>query len=73
MIAHRAERRFTMTEFEQVLVNRDRMTKEEAKAERRRAKEAFYELMAEGASYDDIEDMMLGDYGLEMDYITDII
>ena len=53
-------------------MNRDGMTKEEAKAERKRAREEFYNYINDGADYDDIEDM-LGDYGLEMDYIFDLL
>ena len=62
-----------MTEFERVLMNRDGMSREEAEAERRRAREAFYELMDEGCGYDEVEEMMSGDYGLEMDYLFDIM
>jgi hypothetical protein len=62
----------TMTDFEKVLMNRDGMTKEEAKAERKRASEEFYNYINDGADYDDIEEM-LDDYGLEMDYIFDLL
>lgn len=62
-----------MTDFEQVMMNRDGMTKAEAKAEKRRIREEFYRMIAEGASYDDIEDMMMDECGLEMDYIDELI
>lgn len=61
------------TEFEQVLMRRDNMSREEAKRERKRAREEFYRMMDECASYDEVEDMLAGDYGLEMDYIMDLI
>lgn len=61
-----------MTDFEKVLMNRDGMTREEAKAEHKRAREEFYNYINDGADYDDIEDM-LDDYGLEMDYIFDLL
>lgn len=62
-----------MTDFEKVLMNRDGMTREEAKAERKRAREEFYNYINDGADYDDIEDMLCGDYGLEMDYLFDLL
>lgn len=62
-----------MTEFEQVLIDRDGMTKTEAKAERNRMRSEIYELLEEGAGYDEIEDLLLGDCGLEMDYIFDLL
>ena len=62
-----------MTDFEKVLMNRDGLTESEAKAERKRAREEFYNYINDDASYDDIEDMLLDEYGLEMDYIMDLI
>lgn len=61
------------TEFEMALINRDALSTEEAKEQRRQAREKFYEMMDECAYYDDVEEMMMCDYGLEMDYIDDLI
>ena len=62
-----------MTDFEMALINRDALSTEEAKEQRRQARELFYEMMDEGASYDEVEEMMMFEYGLEMDYIDDLI
>lgn len=62
-----------MTDFEQVLIERDGYTREEARMERNNAREMLYDAIAEGDSYDDIEDILAYDYGLEMDYIFDIL
>ena len=62
-----------MTDFEKVMMNRDRMTAEEARNERMRAAEELDLLVAQGASYDEVEDMLMDDYGLEMDYILDLL
>ena len=62
-----------ITEFEQVMMNRDDKSREEAKRERHEAKAALYDILENGGSYDDVEDMLAGDYGLEMDYIFDLL
>lgn len=62
-----------MTEFEKVLINRDHMTVDEAKHTRAEAKKAIWEMIEDGASYDDVEDMMSEEYGLEMDYLEELI
>lgn len=62
-----------VTEFEQALINRDALTTDEAKEQRRKAREMFYEMMDECASYDDVEEMVAEEFGLEMDYIMDIM
>ena len=62
-----------VTEFEQALMHRDGDTREEARKHRQEARDMFYAMMDEGAGYDDIEDMMACEYGLEMDYIFDIM
>lgn len=61
-----------MTDFEKVLMNRDGLTESEAKAEHKRAKEEFYNYINDDANYGDIEDL-LEEYGLEIDYIFDLI
>lgn len=62
-----------MTEFEQVLMNRDHMTKEEAKRERRRAHMEMLEMIEDGADYDEVEDYLACEFGLEPDYIDELI
>ena len=62
-----------MTEFESALMNRDDLTKTQAKAERREARNKLYDLLNAGASYSEVEEMMADDYGLEMDYIFDLM
>ena len=62
-----------MTDFEKVMMERDGYSKEEARMELNNAREMFYDALEHGDSYDDIEDMLAYDYGLEMDYIFDLI
>lgn len=62
-----------ITEFEQALIHRDGDTKAEAKKHREEARGMLYDILAEGGSYDEIEDMLCCEYGLEMDYIFDIL
>lgn len=62
-----------MTEFERVLMERDNMTRAEAKEARKEAREEIMEMIEDGASYDDVADMLAGEYMLEMDYIFDLI
>ena len=61
-----------MTNFEKVLMERDGLTEEEAREEKRYAKETIEDLVACG-EYEEVEDFLAGEYGLEMDYIFDII
>ena len=62
-----------VTEFEKVLINRDNMTKEEAHEERQNASEMLFDMLEDGAGYEDIEDTLMCEYGLEMDYIMDLL
>ena len=61
-----------MTAFEKVLMKRDGMTEEEAKEELNYAREEVAELVA-FEDYEGVEDFLAGEYGLEMDYIFDLI
>ena len=61
------------TEFEDVLMKRDRLRKDEAMAERRRARKELYDILENGGDYGDVEEMLLDEFGLEMDYIFDIM
>lgn len=46
----------------------DILTREEAQS----LQEEFNELLCDGTSYEEVEELML-DYGLEMDYLFDLI
>lgn len=61
------------TEFEQVLMHRDGDTKDEAKKHREEAMSQIVDIIAAGGSYDEVEDMLACEYGLEMDYIFDLL
>ena len=62
-----------VTEFEKVLMNRDNMTKEEANRERQNASEMLFDMLEDGAGYEEVEDALMCEYGLEMDYIMDLL
>lgn len=62
-----------MNNMKNVLMNRDGMTEAEAASELMSARESLYDILDNGGGYNEVEDMMLGDYGLEMDYIFDIM
>lgn len=62
-----------ITEFEQALVHRDNITKKKAQEEKARASEMLYDILAEGGSYDEVEDMLADEFGLEMDYVMDLL
>lgn len=62
-----------VTEFEKVLMNRDNMTKEEAHEERKNASEMLFDMLEDGAGYEEVEDTLMCEYGLEMDYIMDLL
>lgn len=55
-----------------VLMERDGMSREEAEEMVRNARDEIYAMLEE-AEYDEIEDMLACDFGLEMDYIFDFI
>ena len=62
-----------VTEFEKVLMNRDNMTKEEAHKEYQNASEMIFDMWEDGAGYEEVEDTLMCEYGLEMDYIMDLL
>lgn len=62
-----------VTEFENVLMNRDDMTEAEAHKERQNASEMLCNMLENGADYEDVEDALMCEYGLEMDYIMDLL
>lgn len=61
------------TDFEKVLMNRDGVTKSEAAKSKQEARQAVYDMLEDGCGYDEIEEMLADDYGLEMDYIMDLV
>lgn len=62
-----------VTEFEKVLMNRDNMTKEEAHKKYQNASEMIFDMLEDGAGYEEVEDALMCEYGLEMDYIMDLL
>jgi hypothetical protein len=56
----------------EVFEKRDGLSKSEANKERNRLQGDVMSAIGAGASYDEIEDIMLGE-GLEMDYFEDFI
>ena len=60
-----------MNEVIKILMNRDGLTYEEAKEEYEATQEEILESVADG--YCDVEDILLNNLGLEMDYIFDFI
>jgi hypothetical protein len=65
-------RRCKMNDTEKVLMNRDGLTATEAKREFNRERSEVLDAIENGSTYDDIEEMLLEDMGLEMDYIMDM-
>jgi len=61
------------TAFEQALMNRDGLSKQEAAKKRQEAMHSIQEVLADGGSYEEVEDMLAYEYGLEMDYVLDLI
>ena len=61
------------TEFEKGLMNRDNMTKEDAHREYQNASEMLFDMLEDGAGYEEVEDALMCKYGLEMDYIMDLL
>ena len=62
-----------MTRFEQVLINRDGLTKQQAARQRQNAAEVISEILGDGGFYDEVEEYMADEFGLEMDYVMDLI
>ena len=62
-----------MTKFEEVLIKRDGMSLSEANECRKDARDTIYQMLEDGDSDFLIEDYLLNQYGLEMDYIFDIL
>ena len=56
-----------------ILMERDELTKEEAREQVEDAVDAINDIMESGGSYEEAEDVLLEDLGLEMDYIFDLL
>ena len=61
------------TEFEQALMHRDGITASQAQRQRQEARDSIYNILEQGGSYDEVEELLADEYGLEMDYILDIL
>ena len=57
----------------QVLMDRDGLTKLEATKQVRQVMELVNNVLETGGGYDDVEEIMISELGLEMDYIFDIL
>ena len=62
-----------MTEFEKVLMERDGLTAKQAEKERKNASKMLNEIVNNGGGYDEVEELILDEYGLEMDYLMDLL
>ena len=61
-----------MSTVESILMKRDRLSKEEAHHQKMIAQMAIMEAIENG-DYDEAEDIMMDELGLEMDYIDDVL
>lgn len=57
----------------EVLMNRDGMNEVEANNEVNNARENLWDIIDNGGTLEDLEDMMMCDYGLEMDYLEELL
>ena len=56
-----------------ILMERDELTEEEAREQVEDAVEAINDILDNGGSYEEAEDVLSEDLGLEMDYIFDLL
>ena len=56
-----------------ILMERDESTEEEAREQVEEAVELINEILESGGSYEEAEEILLDDLGLEMDYIFDLL
>lgn len=59
-----------MTDFEKILIKRDGLSELEARKEFEYLRDSIFD---SNFDYDDIEDMLLCEYGLEADYLMDFL
>jgi predicted XRE-type DNA-binding protein len=62
-----------ITDFEKALITHDKMTQKQANTELHVASNKVYNMLNNGAHYEDIEEMLECDYGLAMDYVMDLL
>lgn len=62
-----------MNNVVKVLMNRDGMSINDARALVEETREEINDVLSNGGGYDEIEDIMIGNLGLEMDYIFDLL
>lgn len=63
----------TINKVVDILMKRDNMSKDEAEQLFNRVRNEIYEVLEDEGGYDDVEDIMYCELGLEMDYIHDIL
>ena len=56
-----------------ILMERDELTEEEAREQVEDAVDAINDILENGGSYEEAEDVLLEDLGLEMGYIFDLL
>ena len=56
-----------------ILMERDELTEEEAREQVEDAVDVINDIMENGGSYEEAEDVLLEDLGLETDYIFDLL
>jgi len=56
-----------------ILMERDELTEEEAREQVEETVELINEILESGGSYEEAEEILLDDLGLEMDYIFDLL
>ena len=62
-----------MDNMKDVLKRRDNLTEQGAISEVETAREHMYNIIDCGGGIDEVEDMLACDYGLELDYIMDLL
>lgn len=62
-----------MNNVVKILMNRDGMSINDARALVEETREEINDAVSNGGGYDEIEDIIAGNLGLEMDYIFDLL
>lgn len=62
-----------MNSMKNVLMKRDGMSNEDANREMESARESLWEIIEFGGTLDDLEEMMAMEYGLEPDYLEELL
>lgn len=72
-MANEARTKQSANSIIKALMHRDNMTLEEATSLFEQVRDEIHDVIADGGSYDEVEDIMYCELGLEMDYIYDIL